>query len=87
MSLLFEFTAFFSPFFLFLSFCFCFLSFSSSLYIYIILYVIVFGKTLLYMCIEYRVQVNMYYMGSQGVDECMINAHDYIYYYVSSVPG
>ena len=55
---------------------------------YLILYVIVFGKTLLYMCIEYCVQVNVYYMSAQGVDECMINAHYYIYYnYVSSIPG
>ena len=56
-------------------------------YIYIILYVIVSGKTVLYMCIEYLVQANMYYMSAQGVDECIINAHDLIYYYVSSVPG
>ena len=76
MSLLFEFAAFFFSFF---SFCF--------LYIYIILYVIVSGKTVLYMCIEYLVQANMYYMSAQGVDECIINAHDLIYYYVSSVPG
>ena len=54
---------------------------------YLILYVIVFGKTVLCMCTEYHVQANMYYMSAQGINECMINAHDYIYYYISSVPG
>ena len=30
------------------------------------------------MCIEYHIQVNIYYVSAQGVDERMINVH---YYY------
>ena len=33
------------------------------------------------MCIEYQIQVNMYYVSAQGVDERMINVHDYYYDY------
>ena len=33
---------------------------------------------MLYMCIEY-IQVNMYHVGAQGVDERMINVHYYYY--------
>ena len=28
---------------------------------------------MLYMCIEYHIQVNMYHVSAQGVDECTIN--------------
>jgi len=38
--------------------------------------------TMLYMCIEYHVQVNMYHVSAQGVDECMINEH---YYYCMTI--
>ena len=44
----------------------------------IILYVNCFGRTVLYMCIEYHILVNMYHVNTQGVDEGMINVH---YYY------
>ena len=35
------------------------------------------------MCIEYHIQVNMYHVNAQGVDERMINVHYYYddYYY------
>ena len=33
------------------------------------------------MCIEYHIQVNMYHVCAQGVDERMINGHYYYYYY------
>ena len=46
----------------------------------IILYVDCFGRTVLYMCIEYHIQVNMCHVSAQGVDEHMINVH-YCYYY------
>ena len=40
---------------------------------------------MLYMCIEYHIQVNMYHVSAQGVDERMINVHlsyyHYYYYY------
>ena len=42
---------------------------------HIILYVNCFGKTVLYMCIEYCI---MYHVSAQGADECMVNVH---YYY------
>ena len=35
--------------------------------------------TVLYLCIEYHIEVNMYHVRAQGVDERMINVH---YYYV-----
>ena len=37
-----------------------------------------FGRTMLYMCIEYHIKVNMYHVSTQSVDERMINVH---YYY------
>ena len=45
----------------------------------IILHVDCFGRTVLYMCIEYHIQINMYHVSAQGVDERMINVHC-IYY-------
>ena len=45
---------------------------------FIILYVGCFGRTMLYMCIEYHIKVNMYHVSAQSVDERMINVH---YYY------
>ena len=40
------------------------------------------------MCIEYHIQVIMYHVGAQGVDERMINVHNYYYYHqpLSSPP-
>ena len=49
-------------------------------FLVIILYVNCFGRTMLYMCIEYHTQVNMYHVSAQGVDERMINVHYYYYY-------
>ena len=37
---------------------------------------------MLYMCIEYHTQVNMYHVSAQGVDERMINVH---YYYDAEI--
>ena len=34
--------------------------------------------TMLYMSIEYHIQVNMYHVSTQGVDEHMINVHYYL---------
>ena len=34
-----------------------------------------FGRTMLNMCIEYYIYVNMYHVSAQGVDERMINVH------------
>ena len=48
-------------------------------YFFIILYVNCFGRTMLYMCIEYHVWVNMCHVSVQGVDERMINVHYYYY--------
>ena len=42
--------------------------------------------TVLYMCIVYHIQVNMYHVNTQGVDECMINVHYYYYFSVSPPP-
>ena len=39
---------------------------------------LLFDRTVLYMCIEYHIQVNMYHVSAQGVDERRINVH---YYY------
>ena len=39
---------------------------------------------MLYVCIEYRIQVNLYRVSAQGVDERMINVQYYYYYYYSS---
>ena len=57
----------------------------------IILYVNCFGRTVLYICIEYHIWVNMCHVSAQGVDERMINVHYYycasnIYYSPSSYP-
>ena len=41
------------------------------------LYVNCFGRTMLYMCIEYHIYVNVYHVSAQGVDERMINVHYY----------
>ena len=38
-------------------------------------YVNYFGRTVLYVCIEYCIYVNMYDMSVQGVDERMRNGH------------
>ena len=53
---------------------------------HIILYVNCFGRTVLYMCIEYHISVTMYHVSTQGVDECMINVH-YYYHLVPCVTG
>ena len=46
---------------------------------FIILYVLnCFGRTMLYMCIEYHIYVNMYHVSAEGVDGRVINVH---YYY------
>ena len=47
--------------------------------VHIIPYVNCFGRTVLYMCIEYYIWVNMYHVSAQGVDERMINVHYYYY--------
>ena len=47
------------------------------IYLCIILYVDCFGRTMLYMCIEYHTEVKMYHVSVQGVDERMINVHHY----------
>ena len=39
------------------------------------------GRTVLYICIEYCILVNKYYVSAQGVDECIIPVHSYSYYY------
>ena len=39
---------------------------------------------MLYMCIEYHIDVNMYHVSVQGVDERMKNVHYYYYYYYYS---
>ena len=49
------------------------------LFFRIILYVNRFDKTVLYMCIEYHIYDNMYYVSAQGVDEHTINVHYYSY--------
>ena len=54
---------------------------SAFFFFLIILYVNCFGRTMLYMCIEYHILVNMYHVRAQGVDERMINVHYYYYYY------
>ena len=42
-------------------------------------YVNCFGRTVLYVCIEYCISVNMYDVSAQGIDERMINVHYYYY--------
>ena len=51
------------------------------IYFFIILYVNCFGRTMLYMCIYVTFR---YHVSAQGVDERMINVHDYYYYEKSS---
>ena len=51
--------------------CVCGLSFC------VVLCLDCFGGTVLYMCIEYYILVNMYHVSAQGVDECMINVDYY----------
>ena len=48
-------------------------------YFLIILYVNCFGRTMLYICIEYHIYVNMYHVSAQGIDERMISVHYYYY--------
>ena len=48
--------------------------------LYRIPYVNCFGRTVLYVCIEYYISVNMYHVSAQGIDERMINVHYYYYY-------
>ena len=36
-----------------------------------------FGRTMLYMCIECHIYVNMYHVSTQGIDEHMINVYCY----------
>ena len=55
---------------LFLFFCCC----------YIILYVNCFGRTMLCVCTECHIWVDMYHVSAQGVDEHMISVHYYYYY-------
>ena len=45
----------------------------------------VLDRTVLYMCIEYHVEVNMYYVSAQGVDERVINVHYYYYLCITSL--
>ena len=49
------------------------------LFFCIIIYVNCFGRTVLYMCIECHIQVNMYYVSARGVDE-RITVHYYYYH-------
>ena len=35
---------------------------------------------MLYICIEYCIQINMYHVSSQAADEHMINVHYYYYH-------
>ena len=35
------------------------------------------GRTVLYVCIKYCTKVNMYHVSAQGVDERMLNVHNY----------
>ena len=37
------------------------------------------------MCIEYHIQVNMYHVSAQGVDERMINVHYYYQWEIKAV--
>ena len=38
---------------------------------------------MLYMCTKYHIQVNMYHVSAQGIDECMINVQYYYYHTMS----
>ena len=44
---------------------------------HIIPYVDCFGRTVLYVCVEYCIKVNMYHMSTWSVAEHMINVHYY----------
>ena len=46
---------------------------------HIILHINCFGRTVLYMCIESHIYINMYDVSTQGVH--MINVHCYYYYF------
>ena len=59
--------------------CVCVCSAFFLFFTCIILYVNCFGRTMLYMCIQYNISVNMYHVNAQGVDERMINVHYYYY--------
>ena len=48
-------------------------------FIFIILYVDCFGRTMLYMYKEYHIQITMYHVSAQDIDEHMINVHYYYY--------
>ena len=39
-----------------------------------------FGGTVLYVCTEYHIEVNMYQVSARGVDERMINVHNFYHY-------
>ena len=39
------------------------------------------------MCIEYNIQVNVYHVSAQGVDEHIINVHYYYYYLLTYQSG
>ena len=59
--------------------CVCVYVFQCSAFLFCAYHFInCFGRTMLYMCIEYHIQVNVYHVSAQGFDECMINVH---YYY------
>ena len=45
----------------------------TCLFFHIILDVNCCGRTVLYVCIEYRVKVNMYHVSAQGIDERMVS--------------
>ena len=45
--------------------------------VHIMPYVNCFGRTVLYVCIEYCFLVNMYDVSAQSIDEHMINVHYY----------
>ena len=42
------------------------------------LYVNCFRRTVLYVCTEYCIEVNMYHVSAQCFGECMINAYYYL---------
>ena len=43
--------------------------------VHIIIYVNCFGRTVLYVCIEYRISVNICHVSAQGVDERKIQVN------------
>ena len=46
-------------------------------FFHIILYVNCYGRTVLYVCTKYSVQVNTYHVSAQCVEERIINVHCY----------